>query len=149
MVNQGKNNEQVENASELAPKKPRRPIRWVMFGLWGLVIVLALGLLIYYQNQTQSEPCLQAVAMPGGETLGGAFTALDENGQEVSEKDVITEPSLVYFGYTFCPDVCPIDTARNAEVTDILAGKGVDITPIFITVDPERDTRHIQLKLKN
>ena len=49
-------------------------------------------------------------------------------------------PSLIYFGYTFCPDVCPLDNARNAEAVDILEEKGLDVTPIFISIDPERDT---------
>ena len=47
---------------------------------------------------------------------------------------------MVYFGYTFCPDVCPLDTQRNADAVDILADKGFDVTPVFITIDPARDT---------
>jgi protein SCO1 len=58
----------------------------------------------------------------------------------VTDKDVITKPSLVYFGYTFCPDVCPLDNARNVEVVDILEEMGHEVTPVFISIDPERDT---------
>jgi protein SCO1/2 len=58
----------------------------------------------------------------------------------VTDADVITEPALVYFGYTFCPDVCPFDTARNADAVDLLADRGMSVTPVFITIDPERDT---------
>jgi protein SCO1 len=58
----------------------------------------------------------------------------------VTEADVITKPSLVYFGYTFCPDVCPFDMARNADAVDLLAERGYDVQPVFISVDPERDT---------
>ena len=61
-------------------------------------------------------------------------------GETVTDKDVITEPSILYFGYTFCPDVCPLDTARNAEAVDVLAERGMSVTPVFITIDPERDT---------
>jgi protein SCO1/2 len=46
----------------------------------------------------------------------------------------------LYFGYTFCPDICPYDTARNAEAVDILAEQGISATPVFITIDPDRDT---------
>jgi protein SCO1/2 len=49
-------------------------------------------------------------------------------------------PSLFYFGYTFCPDVCPLDTVRNAEAVAMLEEQGVMVQPVMITVDPERDT---------
>ncbi|MEL6206039.1 MAG: SCO family protein [Pseudomonadota bacterium] len=72
--------------------------------------------------------------------LGGPFELVSETGETVTDADVITEPSLIYFGYTFCPDVCPLDTVRNAEVVDLLAEDGKEVQPIFITVDPARDT---------
>jgi protein SCO1/2 len=68
---------------------------------------------------------------------------VDETGKTVTDKDVITKPSLVYFGYTFCPDVCPLDNARNADAVDILEEKGFEVTPVFISVDPERDTPEV------
>lgn len=72
--------------------------------------------------------------------IGGPFELVNGAGETVTETDVITEPSLVYFGYTFCPDVCPFDVARNADAVDILAERGIDATPVFISIDPERDT---------
>ena len=65
---------------------------------------------------------------------------VNAQGELVTDADVITEPTLIYFGYTFCPDVCPLDTARNAEVVDLLAERGISTTPVFISIDPERDT---------
>ena len=53
---------------------------------------------------------------------------------------MLAKPSLVYFGYTFCPDVCPIDVARNAEAISLLDERGIDVTPVFISLDPARDT---------
>ena len=53
---------------------------------------------------------------------------------------MLTGPALVYFGYTYCPDICPTDTARNAETVDILEERGFTVTPVFISVDPRRDT---------
>ncbi|MDE2694723.1 MAG: SCO family protein [Paracoccaceae bacterium] len=76
-------------------------------------------------------------------TIGGPFTLIDHKGATVTDADVITEPSLIYFGYTFCPDVCPLDTARNGEVVDILAQIGKSATPIFISIDPKRDTSEV------
>lgn len=79
----------------------------------------------------------------GGGSIGGPFTLVNGQGQTVTEKDVITKPSLVYFGYTFCPDVCPADNARNAEAVDILEERGFDVKPVFISIDPERDTPEV------
>ena len=81
-------------------------------------------------------------AVAGGD-IGGPFELLDKAGATVTDTDVITEPSLVYFGYTFCPDVCPLDMTRNAETVDILAERGQSVTPVFITIDPERDTPEV------
>ena len=79
----------------------------------------------------------------GGGDIGGPFTLVDETGRTVTDADVLTQPSLVYFGYTFCPDVCPLDNARNAEAVDILEERGLDVTPVFISIDPERDTPEV------
>jgi len=79
----------------------------------------------------------------GSAAIGGPFTLLDGTGREVTDQDVIDGPTLVYFGYTFCPDVCPFDVARNAVAVDILDEMGHDVTPLFITVDPQRDTVEI------
>ena len=81
-------------------------------------------------------------AVAGGD-IGRPFELLDKAGATVTDTDVITEPSLVYFGYTFCPDVCPLDMTRNAETVDILAERGQSVTPVFITIDPERDTPEV------
>lgn len=79
----------------------------------------------------------------GGAEIGGPFELILPDGTQVTDKDVITEPTVIYFGYTFCPDVCPIDNARNAAAVDILAEDGHSVTPIFITVDPARDTPEV------
>jgi protein SCO1/2 len=85
----------------------------------------------------------------GGGAIGGPFTLIDESGAAVSDTDVITKPTLVYFGYTFCPDVCPLDAARNAEAVDILEEKGLDVTLLFITIDPARDTPAVLAEYTN
>lgn len=79
----------------------------------------------------------------GGADIGGPFELINAAGETVTDQDVITEPSIIYFGYTFCPDVCPLDNARNAEAVDILAERGHSMTPVFITIDPERDTPEV------
>ncbi|MDB4213550.1 SCO family protein [Octadecabacter sp.] len=75
-----------------------------------------------------------------GGAIGGPFELVDENGVTVTDQDVITGPTLIYFGYTFCPDVCPLDSLRNAQAVEILDEQGIEVTPVFISIDPERDT---------
>lgn len=79
----------------------------------------------------------------GGGAIGGPFTLVDQTGRTVTDREVITRPSLVYFGYTFCPDICPLDNQRNAEAVDILDARGMAVTPVFISVDPARDTPEV------
>lgn len=85
----------------------------------------------------------------GGGDIGGPFTLVDQTGTTVTDADVLTKPSLIYFGYTFCPDVCPLDNARNAEAVDILEEQGFDVTPVFISIDPERDTPDVMAEFSS
>ncbi len=87
--------------------------------------------------------CRETAIASGANGIGGAFELVDSQGQIVSDKEVITKPSLLYFGYTFCPDVCPIDSLRNADAIDLLATQGYDANPIFISIDPNRDTPEV------
>ena len=75
-----------------------------------------------------------------GGAIGGSFELVDHMDRVVSDDDVLDQPALVYFGYTFCPDVCPMDVARNSTAVEILAESGLRVKPVFITIDPERDT---------
>jgi protein SCO1 len=75
-----------------------------------------------------------------GADIGGPFQLTAQTGERVSSEQLIDGPTLIYFGYTFCPDVCPVDTQIIAQAVDILAGQGIEVTPVFITIDPERDT---------
>ena len=87
--------------------------------------------------------CRTSKVAGGSEQIGGSFNLLNKAGESVTDKDVITKPSLVYFGYTFCPDVCPFDVARNADAVDELDARNYDVTPVFISSDPERDTPEV------
>lgn len=75
-----------------------------------------------------------------GGDLGGPFELINAAGETVTDADVITEPTIIYFGYTYCPDVCPLDVDRNAQAVEILEERGKIVTPVFITIDPARDT---------
>ena len=84
------------------------------------------------------EDCIEG-SVAGG-NIGGPFELMDHRGQMVTDAQVLDQPALVYFGYTFCPDVCPMDVARNVVVVEILADAGLTVKPVFITIDPARDT---------
>ncbi|MFT6169192.1 MAG: protein SCO1/2 [Celeribacter sp.] len=79
----------------------------------------------------------------GGASIGGAFELVNEDGVTVTDVDVFTKPTILYFGYTFCPDVCPLDNMRNADAQRILDDKGYDVQTAFISIDPARDTPEV------
>lgn len=89
------------------------------------------------------DPCRTTAVSGGLGSIGGGFELVDSLGQTVTDADVITMPSIVYFGYTFCPDVCPLDSARNALATELLEAEGYIVQPIFISIDPARDTPEV------
>jgi protein SCO1 len=72
--------------------------------------------------------------------VGGPFVLQDGNGKPVSDRDFRGKYMLVYFGYTFCPDVCPTTLNDVADALDRLGANADRLQPIFITVDPKRDT---------
>ncbi|RYH10897.1 SCO family protein [Tropicimonas sp. IMCC6043] len=83
--------------------------------------------------------CRTGKVAGGTEQIGGPLELVSETGETVTDKEIFTRPSLLYFGYTYCPDVCPLDTVRNAEAVDILKERGLDVQPVFVSVDWGRD----------
>ena len=111
-----------------------------MIKVWAFVVALALagiGGFIWYVTGSDCDVALDKNASMA---IGGPLELIDENGNPVTDTDMFTKPTLLYFGYTFCPDVCPLDNARNAEALDLLLAKGYDAQMAFISIDPERDT---------
>lgn len=123
-----------------------------IYAIFGAVAVIGLlsGTLYTTWSNSNTDPFAECggAAVAGG-AIGGPFTLTDENAKPVTEAEIITKPTLVYFGYTFCPDVCPLDGARNAAAIDILDAAGYDVTPIFITIDPARDTPAVLSEFTN
>ena len=85
-------------------------------------------------------PSAGGVQLPQGVALGGPFTLVDQTGRTVTERDFAGRPLLVYFGFTYCPDVCPTELGTIAAALDAMGPAGERVTPVFITIDPERDT---------
>ncbi len=85
-----------------------------------------------------------AKSCPGGITgasIGAPFELTGADGSRIGTKDLAGKPTLLYFGFTTCPDVCPMELAEVGEAVDILAAEhDLDVQSVFITIDPERDT---------
>jgi len=114
----------------------------------GTAAVLLLGAVgfIFLQRNAAADrfAACREVQVGGGMKIGGPFELTASTGQRMSDADILARgPALVYFGYSFCPDVCPVDLARNVEAVNVLAGQGLHVTPVFITVDPARDTPEV------
>ncbi|SHK82041.1 protein SCO1/2 [Bradyrhizobium lablabi] len=79
--------------------------------------------------------------MYGRGSVGGPFTLTDQTGSKRSDTEFRGKLMIVYFGYTYCPDVCPADLMAITQALDALGAAAEGIQPIFITIDPERDTK--------
>ena len=79
--------------------------------------------------------------MYGRGTVGGPFTLTDQDGRKRSDGEFRGKLMIVYFGYTFCPDVCPADLMAITQALDALGPAAEGVQPVFITIDPERDTK--------
>ena len=79
--------------------------------------------------------------MYGRGSVGGPFTLTDQTGRQRSDTEFRGKLMIVYFGYTYCPDVCPTDLMAITQALDALGPAAEGVQPVFITVDPERDTK--------
>lgn len=77
---------------------------------------------------------------PGSVPIGGPFTLVDHTGRVVTEADFRGQYLLVFFGFTNCPDICPTTLGEIARALDLLGPEAAAVQPLFISVDPERDT---------
>jgi cytochrome oxidase Cu insertion factor (SCO1/SenC/PrrC family) len=118
--------------------------------LAGACAALVLGAAPWQGNAlAQPEPSRADAArfmnelMVGKVPIGGPFTLTDQNGRQASLTDFRGKVVLLYFGYTFCPDVCPTDLAAIAESIRSLGRLGEQVQPLFVTLDPARDTPEV------
>ncbi len=81
-----------------------------------------------------------AAAAPAAAAIGGPFNMVDQNGRPVTEHDLLGRPSAIFFGYTFCPEVCPNTLVRFGHWLKVLGPAGDRLNVVFVTVDPKRDT---------
>jgi len=103
-----------------------------------LLVAALIGGVLWYESE--KVPGLGRVVTTGQADVGGPFQLTDQSGKHVSDKDFRGRYMLIYFGYSFCPDVCPTTLGVMAEALQKLGSDSRRVVPIFITIDPERDT---------
>jgi protein SCO1/2 len=125
------------------------PVRLIVAAVIGLA--LAGGFVAWQVSQDQSRrvdlrtDAEQSVTdptnvPPNGDTIGGPFTLVDQDGKTVTDKDYSGKYLLVYFGYTSCPDMCPTGLTSIGHALDQLGADADKVQAIFVTIDPVRDT---------
>ncbi|PZW48770.1 protein SCO1/2 [Humitalea rosea] len=137
-----------------------RPIRAIalvlmllLAGLWGAAWVLRapgegiaesfVRQLAFFSGAGLPPPSAGGVTLPEGVTLGGPYSLTDQTGRAVTEATYAGGLSLMYFGFTYCPDVCPTELGIIGQVMEELGPDASRVTPILVTIDPERDTPEV------
>ncbi|NWE51993.1 SCO family protein [Brevundimonas sp. P7753] len=118
---------------------PRRPV--VLFAAACAVIALALGLItmVVVKGREQSAQ-IAAETGTGQPTVGGPFTLTNQDGQVVDQSILKDKWTLVFFGFTYCPDYCPTTLGVLNAVQQRMGDKAKDLQIVFVSIDPERDT---------
>ena len=109
------------------------PLRLILI----ITIAFAIGSLIALTSHQMGAPM---ATQSGKALIGGPFALTNQKGERVTDETFRGKYMLVSFGYTFCPDVCPAELQLMSNAVDLLGAKAEKVTPIFITIDPERDT---------
>jgi protein SCO1/2 len=111
--------------------------RKLLLGI-AVVVLSASGALVDYLIQLKRS---EGLVPPGTEArIGGRFALVDATGRAVTEADFADRHQLIFFGFTHCPDVCPTTLARMSVILRALGPAADQLYPLFVTVDPERDT---------
>ena len=137
MTNNNSGKDEVQSAKSL-PKFVVIAGAAVVGVLFGAVLWMMIG-----PDTDQKLGQVRSTAQSGYADIGGPFTLNDHNGRVVTEKTFEGNFQLVYFGYTYCPDVCPLGLLLMHDLLNELGKKGDQIQPLFISVDPERDTPEV------
>lgn len=128
------------------------PITWGGLAVFVVVGAGSLAYVRHVQEEQQNEREAQEKRSVGMMNLGGPFELVDVEGNEVTDESFLGKWVLIYFGFCHCPDICPDQLEKITVVVDkVNAMNSVpDVQPVFITVDPERDTKeHIKEYLKD
>lgn len=117
-----------------------RILRWAGFGVCFGALAAWAVLWLGPDRVARAVGLAGGIAVQGGAPVGGPFSLVDQTGTPVTDATWRGHWMIVYFGYTTCPDVCPTELQTMAAALDALRGQAAQVVPIFITVDPDRDT---------
>jgi len=120
--------------------RERRALQLIRSAMRALTIVALVAGAVMGTARAHEQSADDRTPPPASGDLGGRFTLTDHTGRTVTEAHFLGRPTLVYFGYTYCPDLCPLDAYNIAQAVKILDGRGVWLQPVFVTIDPARDT---------
>lgn len=112
-------------------------IRRALLIVCALIVVGGIALLLLNPPGSKTFPS----KVSGVALIGGPFELTDHNGNKVTEKSYRGKLMLVFFGFTHCPDICPADLQVISSALDLIGEKAAEVQPLFITIDPERDTQ--------
>jgi protein SCO1/2 len=115
--------------STITDKGPSNGTVYAIIGLLVAILLLAAGGYLFLSG-----------SQPAALTVGGPFSLIDGDGKPVTDQTWRGKYMLVYFGYTYCPDVCPTTLTNVADALDKLGAKADQVQALFVTVDPKRDT---------
>lgn len=131
-----------------AAPEPAAPKPFLQRRVGRIAVVLVIGFLAMIGYRIFQSP-IDTPPAPPAAAIGGPFTLVDHESRPVTGEFFKGRLMLVYFGYTFCPDVCPTALTDMGDALGILGAAADKVTPVFITVDPERDTpEHMKEYLK-
>ncbi|KAH9616038.1 hypothetical protein KSS87_022145 [Heliosperma pusillum] len=141
-----KSHKSQQSAGDAGKSIRGSPVSWI-----SLVLLLVTGAGIVYYYDTQKKRHIQEIDSAsntvrqgpsvGQAAIGGPFNLINHEGKTVTDKDFLGKWTVMYFGFTHCPDICPDELLKLAAAVDKIKEKsGIEIVPVFISVDPERDT---------
>jgi len=135
-----------DQARPKAPGEGRGPVSWVNLVVTGGALGAVIGTYLYVKKLKTADIEADRKRELGKAKIGGPFNLIDQDGNPKSNKDFLGKWALIYFGFTHCPDVCPDEMEKMAEIYDSLIETGKketyvgEVVPLFITVDAERDS---------
>ena len=118
-------------------------LRKLSFAVWSIAIVANLGFAGAFLWLMQTDRPTGTIGRSGEADLRSEFSLVDHTGRDVTESDYSDRWQLVFFGFTYCPDICPTTLDFVGTTLDLLGPEVEKVAPLFVSVDPERDTVEI------
>lgn len=116
----------------------QRALRILIISLFALILLGMIGLFVLGEESRKL-----GTLQPVGGDIGGAYTLINQNGETITDQTYAGSYKLIYFGFTYCPAICPTELAKMTQALGQMGTAARAIQPIFITIDPARDTQAV------